>query len=202
MPVRRLRSAGVILLLVLAVLGLGVPAAQAHDEITGTTPSNGATLATVPPSITLTFNETPEAIGAQVQIVDPAGTDQADGSVSITDATATQKIKVGAPAGAYTVHWRVVSSDSHPIEGTFTFTAKGGGTASTGATGTSGASSAGAAPAPSAAASSSAATAPASTSGASPLPIIVIVVGVVLLAGFGIWMVLSGRRRREDNAEQ
>jgi len=36
---------------------------------------------------------------------------------------ASQKLKAGGPAGQYTVAWRVVSSDSHPIEGTFTFTA-------------------------------------------------------------------------------
>jgi hypothetical protein len=43
--------------------------------------------------------------------------------VEIVDNVASQKLKGGAPAGAYTVSWRVVSSDSHPIEGTFGFTA-------------------------------------------------------------------------------
>jgi copper resistance protein C len=35
----------------------------------------------------------------------------------------SRKIRAGGPAGQYTVAWRVVSSDSHPIEGTFAFTA-------------------------------------------------------------------------------
>ncbi|WP_410705222.1 copper resistance protein CopC, partial [Chryseobacterium sp. SIMBA_029] len=39
------------------------------------------------------------------------------------DNNVTQNIKSGAPAGKFTVVWRVVASDSHPIEGTFTFTA-------------------------------------------------------------------------------
>ncbi|MEH0109673.1 copper resistance CopC family protein [Tersicoccus sp. MR15.9] len=195
---RRIRSLGVVLALVLAALGLGVPAAQAHDELIGTTPSDGSSTSSVPASISLRFNETPEALGAQVQILDPSGADQADGSVSITDATATQKIKAGAPAGAYTVHWRVVSADSHPIEGTFRFTAKGGSTASAATGSGTSAGSAGS----SAAAASSPAAAPASSTGGSRVPVIVIVVGVLLLVGFGIWMVVSGRRRREDDAGQ
>jgi hypothetical protein len=36
-----------------------------------------------------------------------------------------QAVKAGGPAGRYTVTWRVVSSDSHPIEGRFTFTVTG-----------------------------------------------------------------------------
>jgi hypothetical protein len=43
--------------------------------------------------------------------------------VEIVDNVASQKLKAGAPAGQFTVAWRVVSSDSHPIEGTFSFTA-------------------------------------------------------------------------------
>jgi len=46
---------------------------------------------------------------------------------------ASQKLRNGAPAGKYTVVWRVVSSDSHPIEGTFTFTATAGTEGSTAA---------------------------------------------------------------------
>ena len=59
--------------------------------------------------------------------------DWADGKVEIVDNVATQKLREGAPAGKYTVPWRVVSSDSHPIEGTFTFTATAGAEGSTAA---------------------------------------------------------------------
>ena len=64
---------------------------------------------------------------------DAAGTNWADGAVEIVDNVASQKLKPGAPAGAYTVVWRVVSSDSHPIEGSFTFTATAGAAGSTAA---------------------------------------------------------------------
>jgi hypothetical protein len=71
----------------------------------------------------LTFSNTPLALGSEVLVKDESGTNQADGPVSIVDNHVSQAVKAGAPAGHYTVVWRVVSSDSHPIEGTFSFTA-------------------------------------------------------------------------------
>jgi copper resistance protein C len=69
-----------------------------------------------------------------VQIQDSSGTNWADGEVQITDTEVSQPIKADAPAGEYSVVWRVVSSDAHPIEGNFTFTVE------SGAEGTEGAS--------------------------------------------------------------
>lgn len=120
--------AGVLLVAFTLVLG-SASGASAHDELNSSTPEPGATLETVPQAIELTFTNVPATIGSQVQVLDAAGEDWAEGEVSITDAVATQAIRDGAPAGTYTVNWRVVSSDSHPIEGTFDFTASGGGAA-------------------------------------------------------------------------
>ncbi|MET3140981.1 UNVERIFIED_ORG: methionine-rich copper-binding protein CopC [Arthrobacter sp. UYEF10] len=107
---------------VAAVLGLAAPA-SAHDAAESSSPAQGATVATVPEQVSVTFNKNPLGIGAQFSVKDSAGTEWADGDLGIVDNTASQKLKAGAPAGAYTVAWRVVSSDSHPIEGTFGFTA-------------------------------------------------------------------------------
>lgn len=110
-----------VLLALALLLGAGGPAG-AHDELTGTNPAEGATVDVLPPSLELGFSNVPSGIGAQVQVLDEAGADWADGPVSIVDRTATQPLRSGAPAGEYTVNWRVASSDSHPIEGTFAFT--------------------------------------------------------------------------------
>jgi len=107
---------------VAAVLGFAAPA-SAHDAAESSSPEQGATVATAPEQVSVTFNKNPLGIGAQFSVKDSAGAEWADGAVEIVDSTATQKLKAGAPAGAYTVAWRVVSSDSHPIEGTFGFTA-------------------------------------------------------------------------------
>jgi len=60
--------------------------------------------------------------------------------VEIVDNVASQKLRAGAPSGEFTVVWRVVSSDSHPIEGTFKFTATSGAAGSTAASPTAGSS--------------------------------------------------------------
>ena len=106
-----------------ALLMVPAAAAQAHDVLEATDPANGATVRTLPSKIGLTFDHTPIALGSVVRVEDSTGTDQADGPVTIVDNHVTQAVKTSAPEGRYTVVWRVVSSDGHPIEGTFTFTA-------------------------------------------------------------------------------
>lgn len=96
--------------------------AQAHDSLESSNPANGSTVSTMPAKIELTFDHTPIAINSIVHVEDATGTDQADGPVSIVDNQVSQAVKPGAPQGQYKVVWRVVSSDGHPIEGTFTFT--------------------------------------------------------------------------------
>lgn len=114
------------LVLVLAVAACSVvlaAPAQAHDVLESSDPANGSSVPAVPGRIGLTFDHTPMGIGSVIQVLDGTGTDQADGAVTIVDNHVTQAVKAGAPAGKYTVIWRVASSDGHPIEGTFTFTA-------------------------------------------------------------------------------
>ena len=114
---------GLLTLATAAILMIPAAAAQAHDVLETTDPANGSTVRTVPANIGLTFDHTPIALGSVVRVEDATGTDQADGPVSIVDNHVTQAIKPDAPEGKYKVIWRVVSSDGHPIEGTFTFTA-------------------------------------------------------------------------------
>ena len=102
-------------------LGLAGPA-SAHDAAESTSPAQGASLAAPPEEVSVTFSNKPLGIGSSFSVKDAGGTEWADGSVQIVDNVATQKLRQGGPSGAYTVAWRVVGSDSHPIEGTFTFT--------------------------------------------------------------------------------
>jgi methionine-rich copper-binding protein CopC len=124
-PARFVRFATAVLLAAAAVV---VPsaAAQAHDELVSSTPADGAAVQAMPAELVLTFSSVPMELGSVVKVEDSSGADWADGSVQIVDRAATQRLKPGAPAGTYNVQWRVVSSDSHPIEGTFSFSVSGG----------------------------------------------------------------------------
>ena len=104
------------------MLGLAGPA-SAHDAAESSTPSDGASLPAPPEQVSVAFNNKPLGIGAAFSVKDASGAEWAEGPVDIVDNVASQKLKAGGPAGEYTVAWRVVSSDSHPIEGTFAFTA-------------------------------------------------------------------------------
>lgn len=115
------RILGALSVLLLTVLGPISPAA-AHDAVTGTIPADGQNLDSVPDAIEISFTDTPLSLGSEILVKDAQGTDWSTGEVDIAGNNATQSISPDAPAGEYAVTWRVVSSDSHPIEGMFGFT--------------------------------------------------------------------------------
>lgn len=104
-------------LLVLAVTASG---ASAHSKAEQTTPANKATVATLE-AIEMRFDD-PMRVTA-ITLTGP------DGEVNIqreTGMDAMTEFRALPPAelpdGAYTVDWRGLSSDGHPMQGTFGFT--------------------------------------------------------------------------------
>lgn len=112
------------LLLGLLLSVVGAPAAAAHDTIESSNPADGATVATVPASVTLTFDEQPQDFSPVIQVTGPDGVDWADGTPTVSGTDVSVPVKAGAPAGAYQVAYRIVSSDGHPVTGELTFTAE------------------------------------------------------------------------------
>lgn len=107
--------------LLAALLGLGAPA-QAHDTLLESDPADGATLETSPEAITLTFSADVLEVSPLVRITDESGEQLAEITPSVDGPVATATLEEPLPAGTSTVQWRVVSSDGHPIEGTFEVT--------------------------------------------------------------------------------
>ena len=112
-----------VLTCVAAAIALAAAPAAAHDELVGTTPADGSTVAAAPDQIVLTFAEPAVALGTQVVVTGPDGTNLAQGDVQLVGSTVVQALAAARPAGAYTVDWRVTSDDGHPVTGTFAFTA-------------------------------------------------------------------------------
>ena len=98
--------------------------AAAHATLEGTTPDQGSQLASSPTSVTLRFSESVGFGPRSVEVLDAAGHRVDDGAPLHAGADAST-VEVGVPrplpTGSYTVVWRVVSADSHPIAGTFSF---------------------------------------------------------------------------------
>jgi len=113
-------------LLAAVLLALLVPigAASAHDNLISTNPDAGSTVEKMPKDIAMTYDNIPIAMGSEIHVVDADGTNWATGEATVTNRVVKQAVQPGTPAGTYTVQWRVVSSDGHPIQGEFSFTTR------------------------------------------------------------------------------
>ncbi|NJC72461.1 copper resistance protein CopC [Planosporangium thailandense] len=109
-----------IVALVAAVLA--VPqAAWAHSQLLSTTPTAGATVTAPISEVTLTFNEPVHQKFSVVVVNGPGGASYSAGHVQVIDSVVHQPVHP-LRSGSYTVAWRVVSADGHPVEGRFGFT--------------------------------------------------------------------------------
>ena len=129
MPRRAVVALG-ILTTALLVLGLA-PTASAHDYLVSSTPGEGDQLERPPAEVALSFNTSVGEQFAQVAVVDVDGATYQVGDPVVAGPTVTQQVADLPPGRDYTVSYRVVSSDGHPIGGTVGFSVAG--TASDGA---------------------------------------------------------------------
>ncbi|WP_328876586.1 copper resistance protein CopC [Streptomyces sp. NBC_00287] len=108
--------------LVLLVLG-GAGTASAHAALSGTDPEDGAVLRTAPRHLTLTFTESVGFLDDSVRVLGPDGRRLRLGEAEHAEDADTARVNLprGLDEGTYTVAWRVVSADSHPVSGAFTF---------------------------------------------------------------------------------
>jgi copper transport protein len=106
----------------LALLGTAGPA-SAHAVLVATQPGSLSVLSTAPPQVTLTFGEQVQVSPAGVRVLAPDGSRVDDGHAGhLTGRGDTVGVGVTATAqGTYTVAWRVISADSHPVSGAFTY---------------------------------------------------------------------------------
>jgi methionine-rich copper-binding protein CopC len=110
-------------LLLAPLLLLAAPAAQAHSFLDHARPSVGSTVQRPPNDLSLWFSTEIEPAFASLEVRDQAGrrVDQGDARVDDRDATRLRASLPPLPPGLYKVIWRVLSVDSHPTQGDFTF---------------------------------------------------------------------------------
>lgn len=122
-PQRRLSPAAVLagVLLTGAWLVLLPLPAQAHAALVSSSPSDGAVLGAAPAEVVLTFDED-VSTPAFVSVIAPDGSNVAQGEAAIDGATVTQAVRLVPEQGAYSIGYRVVSDDGHPVTGAIHFT--------------------------------------------------------------------------------
>jgi methionine-rich copper-binding protein CopC len=100
-----------------------VTVAFAHAHLVRATPAVGATVHEAPTEILLRFNEKLESAFSTVVVRDSAGkqVDKADAQVDKSDRLQMRVSVQPLMSGVYKVEWRVMSADTHKVNGNFTF---------------------------------------------------------------------------------
>ncbi len=120
-PVRPRRLALAVLTLAACLWG-GLPAC-AHATLESATPEPDARLAESPPWLELVFSERIDAKGAVLRVLAPDGRTAADGPAE--PFAGGRGVRIPLPDlgdGVYTVSYRIVSADGHPVSGAYVFT--------------------------------------------------------------------------------
>ncbi|WP_054248158.1 copper resistance CopC family protein [Rhodococcus opacus] len=166
---------------------LGAGSAQAHSELISSSPAADSVLDFGPPGVELVFNQNIQNQFVNVSVTAPDGTQVGQGEPSVQGAKVLLPVVDGIGSGQYTVGYRVISEDGHPITGTYSFTL---------ALPAPPVSQAGAAaPAPQAPAQVAADTEQSGSGSSLVLPILGGVVAVLFVTG--IVIVLRGERRKK-----
>jgi copper transport protein len=118
--VRRVLAVGAVLGVLLA---LGWPAgpAAAHAALVSTDPAQSSVLVEAPNQVELTFTEAVSPVRERIQVIAPDGSRADEGEPTAIGARLVIPLRPGGADGTYLVSFRVISADSHPVAGTFTY---------------------------------------------------------------------------------
>jgi copper transport protein len=98
-------------------------AAFAHATLVSTSPPEASIVAKAPATVSATFDEPVGVSADSLRVYAPNGQRADNGNT--THGQLPQQITVGLlpglGTGTYTVGWHVISADSHPVQGAFTF---------------------------------------------------------------------------------
>jgi methionine-rich copper-binding protein CopC len=112
----------VVVLVAAGAFALGTPGAQAHAELTQTSPAENAVLSSPPTTVRLTFNQDLLSSFAMLTVAVNKGAPRAV-RATVDGRTMTAPVPAGRPgAGRWTVTYRIVSVDGHVMSGTLRFT--------------------------------------------------------------------------------
>ncbi|MFE0516594.1 copper resistance CopC/CopD family protein [Streptomyces sp. NPDC058964] len=118
----RLRTLVLLFLAVTGALLAGAGPASAHAALTGSDPAQGVVVDKAPEQVSLTFSEKVAMNDDSLRVLDPKGKRVDLGKpTEVSGTTYAVQLKSGLGKGTYTVTYQVVSADSHPVAGAYTF---------------------------------------------------------------------------------
>ncbi|GIJ49624.1 hypothetical protein Val02_65100 [Virgisporangium aliadipatigenens] len=111
----------------LALLSWASPA-SAHAGLESSTPRDGTSVTTAPAEVELRFTTRVDPASPVVAVAADDGAPAVADGPRVDGVRVVQALRPGLPAGRYTVTFRVVSADGHPVNGIVRFTVTGSGT--------------------------------------------------------------------------
>ncbi|MFI6239493.1 copper resistance protein CopC [Micromonospora sp. NPDC050795] len=113
---------GAAVLAVLVAVLIPASPAWAHNSLRTATPARDATLPSAPTEVTLEFMQRLDPAFTTIVLTDAAKRKLPTGEPVVTGAKSTIQVTDTLPNGTYTVAYRVVSVDGHPVQGSYPFT--------------------------------------------------------------------------------
>ncbi|WP_083979206.1 copper resistance CopC family protein, partial [Micromonospora rosaria] len=96
--------------------------AAAHNTLQSSTPTRDARLTTAPAQITLRFRQPLNPAFTTIVLSDAGQRRVATGEPAVTGPDGSITVDQPLGNGTYTVAYRVVSADGHPVQGAYQFT--------------------------------------------------------------------------------
>ncbi|MEU5907860.1 copper resistance protein CopC [Micromonospora sp. NPDC047467] len=119
--IARLAAAAGLLVTVVALLIAPATPASAHAVLSRTSPAASAVVPSGPAEVVLTFSESVRKVPGKIRVIAPDGSRADRGEPSFDGGVVTIPVDPSGERGTYLVSFRVISADSHPVSGAFTY---------------------------------------------------------------------------------
>lgn len=117
----RLATAAGLLVTLVALLLAPATSASAHAVLVSSSPAASAVVSDAPTEVVITFSEGVRKVPDKVRVIAPDGSRADRGEPTFKGAVVTIPVDPSGARGTYLVSYRVISADSHPVSGAFTY---------------------------------------------------------------------------------
>ncbi|MEV6690449.1 copper resistance protein CopC [Micromonospora sp. NPDC051196] len=117
----RLTAAAGLLVTVVALLLAPASPAAAHAVLSSSSPAASSVVPNAPTEVVLTFSEPVRKVPDKIRVIAPDGSRVDRGEPTFADSVVNIPVDISAGNGTYLVTYRVISADSHPVSGAFTY---------------------------------------------------------------------------------
>ena len=113
--------------MITALTALSMPVSSAHGEIISSYPKQFTNVNPIPTQVWIEFDGNLQTLAGQqintIEIIDSTGYAMNTGDPVISGGRITTQLSDQSAPGVFTVKYRIVSEDGHPVEGSYTFNA-------------------------------------------------------------------------------